>query len=622
MKIQQKFTFRNVLVFILWTNLIIFSFSDGVLATAEYEVQHSWFIDMTQYTDSAHGKLHCVQCHDSVEKQDEHPSPGNVTKSADAFFQIKQCAGSDCHDNTLKDLDTETHGRIKFKNRHKYQFCIDCHDPHLVKNTQKAEDRLSKISGREACLYEDGELSNPSAKCLKDEDCLVCHRQVTDNAELAVVREANLCFKCHNLDSDIHRSTEKINIPPIKAGQYRKTAHAGIRCTECHTKSASFEHQKKTVPCADCHVPHDEGMIHDSHSTVTCQACHLPGNVTTEKILEERIIWEKERRPKRALVTIHDLVTTEIDDNCTRCHIGGNSIGAASMVLPAKSVICMACHTSTFSIGDPITLITLLVFILVMAGLISVWMTGERHPRHPVGLWAKLKTIVWTILGVIFSQQIIRIFKAILLDAVLQRKLFGQSKFRWLSHSLILYGFLLRLAWGLIALMSTLLISEWQPAWSMVNKNHPLTAFLFDATGIMIVLGVIMILIRKFHHRKKKWPGLPRQEWLSLSLIGSIVIVGYLLEGMRIAMTIESVGEQYAFIGYAMSRIFYNIAGLTDIYGYIWYLHAILTGVFVVWLPFSRMFHIVMAPIAIAINAVWHQHGPDNTHSVTDKETV
>jgi nitrate reductase gamma subunit len=49
-------------------------------------------------------------------------------------------------------------------------------------------------------------------------------------------------------------------------------------------------------------------------------------------------------------------------------------------------------------------------------------------------------------------------------------------------------------------------------------------------------------------------------------------------------------------------------ADLTDIYGYLWYVHAIFTGAFVAFLPFSRMFHMVMAPVSLAINAAAKQH--------------
>ena len=84
-------------------------------------------------------------------------------------------------------------------------------------------------------------------------------------------------------------------------------------------------------------------------------------------------------------------------------------------------------------------------------------------------------------------------------------------------------------------------------------------------------------------------------------------MVGFILEGMRMTMTQSPQGAPYAFIGDAISRM---LAGseLTAFYGYVWYLHAILTGAFVVYLPFSRMFHMIMAPVNMAINAAAKPH--------------
>jgi hypothetical protein len=80
------------------------------------------------------------------------------------------------------------------------------------------------------------------------------------------------------------------------------------------------------------------------------------------------------------------------------------------------------------------------------------------------------------------------------------------------------------------------------------------------------------------------------------------MIVGFILEGMRIAMTGSPAGASWAFVGDAFSRMLTGLE-LTGFYGYVWYLHAILTGAFVAYLPFSRMFHMIMAPVVLAMNA-------------------
>ena len=68
-------------------------------------------------------------------------------------------------------------------------------------------------------------------------------------------------------------------------------------------------------------------------------------------------------------------------------------------------------------------------------------------------------------------------------------------------------------------------------------------------------------------------------------------------------------GSGYAFLGYAISRLFSYPMGAVEVYGYLWYIHAILTGIFIAYLPFSRLFHVIMAPVVLAMNATsGHDH--------------
>jgi nitrate reductase gamma subunit len=190
-----------------------------------------------------------------------------------------------------------------------------------------------------------------------------------------------------------------------------------------------------------------------------------------------------------------------------------------------------------------------------------------------------------------------------MLDGLLQRRLFRVSRERWLLHALIFYPFIFRFVWGLSALAASLWRPEWSVAWVMLNKNHPLTAFLFDLSAMMVIIGVVGMIMRRSQKRSnEKLSGLPPADWTAYALLGSIIIVGFILEGMRMAMTGSPDGAPYAFVGDAISRM---LAGfeLTGIYGYVWYLHAVLTGAFLVYLPFSRMFHMIIAPISLAMNA-------------------
>jgi nitrate reductase gamma subunit len=138
----------------------------------------------------------------------------------------------------------------------------------------------------------------------------------------------------------------------------------------------------------------------------------------------------------------------------------------------------------------------------------------------------------------------------------------------------------------------------------MLDKNHPVHGIFFDATGLMIIIGAAVAVLRSVSGPSAKLPAMPRQDRLASGLLGAIVAGGFVLEGMRIAMAGFPPGSAYAFVGDALGRFFFGVSGLEDIYGYVWYIHAVLTGAFVAYLPFSRMFHILLAPVLLAMNAM------------------
>jgi nitrate reductase gamma subunit len=174
-----------------------------------------------------------------------------------------------------------------------------------------------------------------------------------------------------------------------------------------------------------------------------------------------------------------------------------------------------------------------------------------------------------------------------------------------LIHNLIFLPFLIRFWWGIISLLGSLNNSETDWIWAMIDKNNPVTAFLFDLTGAMVLAGAIAALGRHLIGRRIKstLSGLPKPDWLALGLILGIVVVGFVTEAMRISMTGAPAGSGWAFLGRSLSHLFKAGPGLSLAYGYVWYIHAILTGAFIAYLPFSRMFHIILAPVVLTAGA-------------------
>jgi nitrate reductase gamma subunit len=429
-----------------------------------------------------------------------------------------------------------------------------------------------------------------------------CHRTVDPDDPQRKERIAALCFYCHaQTGTQAQKLTEKM-LPLINIGEYQSSSHACFACTVCHPGSPQFNHADQRVgDCEQCHLPHDEKVAHDVHAAVTCEACHLKGVKPVRDPVSRLVLWEKEGKLGEPL-RIHEMVRTDEEAACRRCHFKGNQVGAASIILPAKGILCMPCHAATFSVGDTTTILALIVFLAGFALILSVFLSGSLPGEGDVSVFRKIVKLVGQVLRTLCSLKVLVVIKALVLDVLLQRRLYRQSPMRWFIHSLIFMPFVFRFFWGLVALTASLWRPEWSPAWAMLDKNNPATAFLFDVTGAMIVVGVILAFIRGLLRQSSRVPGLPRQDRLALSLIAGIVAIGFILEGIRIAMTGWPESAEYAVIGTGISRLFQDPARLTEAYGYIWYVHAILTGAFVAYVPFSRLLHIIMAPVVLAMN--------------------
>lgn len=178
------------------------------------------------------------------------------------------------------------------------------------------------------------------------------------------------------------------------------------------------------------------------------------------------------------------------------------------------------------------------------------------------------------------------------------KRLYRLSPARWYIHALIYYPILIRLVFGMMALGLSLMLPETDLARAMLDKNHPLGGLFFDLTGLMIITGVAAALLRPREERGTI-TNLPAPGRAMTMLLGFIALVGFILEGLRIAMTGWPAGAHYAFMGYGVSLLLKGMTGITNIYGYLWYVHAILTGAFVAMIPFTRMIHMITAPVVL-----------------------
>ena len=558
----------------------------------------AWLIDNERFHVSVHGQLSCQDCHEGISERQHHPNPADVNKNLKDFFQGEQCTS--CHDDVFDEITKGSHGGQEATFWQRFENCIECHDPHyeVRKKDEAGGSILSRLQKEKCSLCHKFQAKLPEFSN-EDQNCLQCHLTVDGDNAQAHQKITDLCLHCHSSDSRSQKRQLESH-PLIDPGQYASTSHKDVACLKCHPGAVEFGHgDQVNGDCRQCHFPHDEKVAHDTHAGVSCQACHLKGVTPVKNAASGMIDWRKPPHGNR-ISPIHQMQVPEKDESCRTCHTKGNSIGAAAMVLPAKSIICMPCHAATFTVGDTTTIMTLLLFLTGLFGVGSIWLSGGNNKTS---ISRKFFRLLNTLLKAIFSTRSIAMTKSLIVDGLLQRRLFKVSRERWMLHAMIFYPFIFRFLWGMIGLIASLWWPQWSGTWTMLDKNSPLTAFMFDLSGLMVVLGVIGVLIRKRQSSSAdSTTGLPAADWPAYAILGSIMIGGYLLEGMRMAMTGSPGGAGYAFVGDAISRMLVGF-DLTGLYGYVWYLHAILTGAFVIYLPFSRMFHMIVAPLSLVMNA-------------------
>lgn len=550
-------------------------------------VEASWFINPKKFHASVHGQMSCQDCHEDILQRKTHPYPGDITKKKMDFFKIDDCLM--CHEEVMDNLEKGMHGTLKVESPKAYSRCLHCHDPHTETAVREAKGRFSRSKPLyEQCGACHEEQTTLPSLSKQDEACMACHRMVGPGDEMRI---RAVCFYCHAREgTPVQKMTgEKVSL--IRPGDYDSTSHADIGCMECHPQAGRFNHkEQEPAACTQCHVRHDEKMTHDLHSLVTCGACHLEGITPARDVTTKQIVW-KIAYPPVEPSRIHHMVTQGGEKTCKRCHVKRNRVGAAAMILPSKSMICMPCHAATFSVGDITSIASILIFLGGLVSMFAYVLTGASSGAKETG--SPRKSLI---------NPLPLILKAILLDVLLQRRLYLQARKRWFIHGLIFFPFIFRFSWGFLALIGSLWHPRWSWVWVMLDENRALTGFLFDLAGIMLIAGIVLALIRGAKRRQTQPADFSGQDRLALLLIGAIVVVGFILEGMQIAMTGYPPESAWCFVGYFIG-IFCAGLSLTGVYGYIWYLHAILTGAFIAYIPFSRLAHIIIAPVVLALNA-------------------
>jgi nitrate reductase gamma subunit len=211
----------------------------------------------------------------------------------------------------------------------------------------------------------------------------------------------------------------------------------------------------------------------------------------------------------------------------------------------------------------------------------------------------------WRRFGHVVSRNLIdhdAMRRTLLDDVILHRTLYSVSRFRWLRHTLIFWGFMLMFGVELIAVI----FREALPAFGFrdvyADPASPIRGafkFAFDLTGLAILIGCVMALAWRVHVRGtalKKYSDTPTTLFLFF-----VVSTGFVVEAFQIAAAGRPTMMATGFVGYSLSFVTPTVGPtVTDS---LWLIHVMAACAFIGYVPVWRLVHSCATPLGRLANS-------------------
>jgi len=436
--------------------------------------------------------------------------------------------------------------------------------------------------------------------------CIDCHRTPNIHTNEGIIASQNFCYDCHK-EPGTKKDSNGVSLE-ITAKTFKKNQpiHQYIACINCHTDVARSPHKTETgSTCQACHQPHSQGTANAPHLRVSCQACHFASQFVRLDTKDHQVKLAHTNSDGLPIsLSSHELADTTNEETCEKCHFNNNPVGAPAAVLPSKSALCIVCHTSPLAVGHPIFGLAGLIFMAGIFIMVAFWFKGSVKGEE-TSLHRKISLSSDSVWNTFFSKQLFSLIKIFILDILLQRRILKESVSRWSMHALIFSALLLKFGLSLFTSIGYYFTPRSDLMLALIDKNHWFVGFFNDLLGLFILIGIVWAVVKRFivkpEHVVSEY-----QDTITLVIVGSMIGLGFFLEGARILVTgIPADMAVYSFVGYGISKVFsvfpFNWASL---YPWMWYAHGIMAAIFIAYLPFGKMRHVFNTPLTYFIEAV------------------
>lgn len=195
----------------------------------------------------------------------------------------------------------------------------------------------------------------------------------------------------------------------------------------------------------------------------------------------------------------------------------------------------------------------------------------------------------------------------------------------------------LAIFWGMIALlMGTILATiDWDVTHLLFNFQfltggiYILYELILDIFGILLLVGLGMAIYRRYVLRPDRLKDFPTRNvgWddaYALVMLILIALSGYIVEGLRIAV-IDPEWRVWSPVGNVLAGVFSGLLEPTNrsLHLALWAGHTLIAFAFIASIPFTKLFHILAAPVNIFFQSFKPvgQLAPARSHSGPGVET-
>ena len=228
-------------------------------------------------------------------------------------------------------------------------------------------------------------------------------------------------------------------------------------------------------------------------------------------------------------------------------------------------------------------------------------------PTRPLGMYASYNVVMWLLMLITFvyvGYSIYGKYKLWKIGVPEDRKdtasfarfvtsSFGHVRllreaYPGIMHFLIFWGFVI------FAIGTASIVLEEDLGIHVFYGSYYLgISFLMDIFGLLAIIGLCMALWRRYVTKPERLDNKP-EDSISLVLILAILLTGFLLEGIRIAM-IPDQWANWTPVGSAVSAVFAGAAPdtLKIVHALFYWIHMLLTFGLIAYIPHSKMFHII-----------------------------